>query len=187
MDEFERLRLEYGQASELLRHLTEIRFRLLALVPTLSGAVVALVSTGRSGVELLAIGGLGLLATTGVLVYEIRNGELRAQATALVRRLEAVLLPDGPLVGTGRAPRLFRVVPVSHRLGVGLVYGAALGGWAYLLAWGALSAAGLHHHARGSGLALGALAGAAVVAEVLRLERPLAREPVGATGPAPSR
>jgi hypothetical protein len=173
MDDVERLRLEYDRAGELLRHLTEIRFRLLALVPTLSGAVVALVSAGRSGVELLAIGGLGLVATTGVLVYEIRNGELRAEAAALVRRLEGALFPDGPLVGGGREPRLFGLVPVSHRLGVGLVYGAALGGWAYLVAWGALSSAGLHAHARSAGLLLGALAGAAVVAEIVRLERPL--------------
>ena len=45
-------------------------------MPALTGAVVALVSAGRTGVELLAIGGLGLAATSGVLAYELRNGEL---------------------------------------------------------------------------------------------------------------
>ena len=126
----ELLRLEYESASRLLGSLNEIRFKLLALVPTLSGAVVALVSSGRSGVELLAIGGPGLTATSGVLTYELRNGELRRQAAVRVNRLEAELFPNGPLVGAlGRTPKLFGVFPASHRLGVGLVYGAALGGW----------------------------------------------------------
>jgi hypothetical protein len=187
MDEGARLRLEYDQAVQLLRSLTEIRFRLLALVPTLSGAVVALVSAGQPGVELLAIGGLGLSATTGVLVYELRNGELRRQAAALVRRLERVLLPHGPLVGAGRKPRLFGVVGVSHELGLGLVYGAALGGWSYLVAWGALKGAGMHAHARSVGLVIGAVAGAAVVAEVLRIQRPDERDEGAASTEAPPR
>ena len=63
MDEDTRLRLEYDNGSELLRGLTETRFRLLALVPTLAGAVVALVNGHESAVELLAIGLLGLCAT----------------------------------------------------------------------------------------------------------------------------
>src|SRR5215472_2088841 len=125
-DQDELLRLEYEYASRLLGSLTEIRFKLLALVPTLAGAVVALVSGGRSGVELLAIGGLGLAATSGVLAYELRNGELRRQAADRVNVLETKLFPGGPLVGAaGRTPRLYGVVPASHRLGVGLVYGAA--------------------------------------------------------------
>ena len=61
-DRDELLRLEYEYASRLLGTLTEYRFKLLALVPTLSGAVVALLSAGRSGVELLAIGCLGAVA-----------------------------------------------------------------------------------------------------------------------------
>jgi hypothetical protein len=80
-DADELLRLEYEYASRLLGTLTEIRFKLLALVPTLTGAVVALVSAGSSGVAPLAIGGLGLAATSGVLAYELRNGELRRRAT----------------------------------------------------------------------------------------------------------
>ncbi|HEY8107276.1 MAG TPA: hypothetical protein VIC70_01120, partial [Gaiellaceae bacterium] len=84
----ERLRLEYESASRLLGELTEIRFKLLALVPALTGAVVALTSAGSTGVELLAIGGLGLVATSGVLAYELRNGELCRRATDRVTHLE---------------------------------------------------------------------------------------------------
>ena len=156
-------------------------------MPTLSGAVVALVSGGRSGLELLAIGGLGLSATTGVLAYELRNGELCRRAGARAARLETALFPDGPLLAGAREPRLLGVVPASHRLGIGLVYGAALAGWTYLVVWGALAAAGAHAHARSLGLVAGAVAGVAVVAEVVRLEGATGDEPAAATTPAPSR
>jgi hypothetical protein len=169
----ELLRLEYESASRLLGSLNEIRFKLLALVPTLSGAVVALMSAGRTGVELLAIGGLGLAATSGVLTYELRNGELRRRATERVTRLETELFPNGPLVGDpGRMPKLFGVVPASHRLGVGLVYGAALGGWVYLVVWGALVAAGAREHSQAIGVVVGVVAALGIVREVVVAQGP---------------
>jgi hypothetical protein len=168
----ELLRLEYDSASRRFEQLTEIRFKLLALVPSLTGAVVALVSPGRSGVELLAIGALGLAATSGVLAYELRSGELCRRANDRVNRLESALFSGGPLVGgAGRTPKLFGLIPASHQLGVGLVYGAALGGWVYLVVWGALVAVGARH-AQWIGLAVGALAGLAIVREVVVAQRP---------------
>jgi hypothetical protein len=167
-DSDELLRLEYESASRLLGTLTEIRFKLLALVPTLSGAVVALMSSGRTGVELLAIGALGLTATSGVLAYELRNGELRRRAGERVNELERKLFADGPLVGEpGRTPRLFGLIPATHRLGVGLVYGAALGGWVYLVVWGALVAVGAPAHAQGVGVAAGAAVAVAVLGQIV--------------------
>ena len=59
----ELLRLEYEYASRLLGTLTEIRFKLLALVPTLTGAVVALGHPiGASGGRIL-----------GTMVHELRR------------------------------------------------------------------------------------------------------------------
>ena len=172
----ELLRLEYEYASRLLGTLTEIRFKLLALVPTLSGAVVAFVSSGSSGVELLAIGGLGLAATSGVLAYELRNGELRRRATERVNRLETELFPNGPLVGApGRTPKLFGLVPATHRLGVGLVYGAAIGAWVYLVVWGALAAAGQRHHSQSIGIAVGVVVALLVAREIVVAQGPDAR------------
>ena len=168
----ELLRLEYESASRLLGGLTEIRFKLLALVPSLTGAVVALISPGRSGVEILAIGGLGLAATSGVLSYELRNGELRRRAAARVIQIESILFPGGPLLAEGRTPRLFGLIPASHQLGVGLVYGAALGGWVYLVVWGALVAAGAHEHSQAIGLAVGAVAALAIVREIVVAQGP---------------
>ena len=113
MDEDTRLRLEYDNGSELLRGLTETRFRLLALVPTVAGAVVALVNGHQSAVELLAIGLLGLCASVGVLLYELRNGEIQTAVAQRVTEVERVLLPHGPLVVVPRS-RLLGFVPVSR-------------------------------------------------------------------------
>jgi hypothetical protein len=170
MDEGTRLRLEYDSGSALLRGLTETRFRLLALVPTLSGAVVALLSGSRSDVELLAIGLLGLCASFGVLLYELRNGEIHGAVARRVAELERTLLVNGPLVEVPQA-RLLGFVPISRTAGVALVYGAALGGWGYLVAWGALRAAGATGGARPGGLAIGAAFGFVVAFEIARLER----------------
>jgi len=108
-----------------------------------------------------------------VLAYELRNGELRRQAADRVNVLETKLFPGGPLVGAaGRTPRLYGVVPASHRLGVGLVYGAALGGWVYLVVWGALRAAGVGSSARAVGLAVGVIAALGVVWQIVVDQRP---------------
>ena len=73
MDANEALRLDYEQTTELMRTLTDIRFKLLAFVPTIAGAAVGFMGSGQSAADLLAVGFLGLAATFGVLLYELRN------------------------------------------------------------------------------------------------------------------
>ena len=77
--------------------------------------------------------------------------------------LEEQLLPHGRLEAPPRSALL------SDRLGVALVYGAALAGWCYLVVWGALAEAGVGH-AQTVGVVLAGLAGLALVVEVERLE-----------------
>lgn len=170
MAEEDRLRLEYDRAVAVFRDLTDVRFKLLALVPTLSGAAVGLLKGDQAPVTLLAVGLLGLCATLGVLVYELRNSEIRQGAAQRMVELERELLVH-PLV-TRRpegAPRLFGVLTVEHSLGLALVYGAALAGWAYLVAWGALAAAHAGH-ARQIGVVIGAVFGLLVLQQVLRID-----------------
>ncbi len=103
MDAEDRLRLDYDRTTELVQSLLDTRFKLLALVPTIAGAAVGLISAPRPAVELLGIGVLGLVATVGILLYELHNSEI----------LEAML----------------RHAQVLERV-LALVYGAALGGGA---------------------------------------------------------
>jgi hypothetical protein len=187
----ERLRLDYQQTTDLLRTLTDVRFKLLALVPTISGAAVAVL--GRSGgAALLAVGLLGLVATLGILLYELRNTQVYdyalQRAKALEARLELVSIFQSSTGGglfaerPGRSLRVFGITAAAHDRGLALVYGAALGGWSYLVAWGALRALDVGS-AKTAGAVIGAAAGLVVAAEVLRIDvHP--KQAAGSTEPA---
>ena len=87
----ELLRLDYQQTTDLLRTLSDVRFKLLALVPTLSGAAIAILGHPSSAAELLGVGLLGLVATLGILLYELRNTQLYDYATRRDQQTEAQL------------------------------------------------------------------------------------------------
>lgn len=170
------LRLDYQQTTDLLRQITDVRFKLLALVPTLSGAAVAVLGRPSSAAELLAVGLLGLVATLGVLLYDLRNTQLydyslhRAQALEARLELAAVDGGRGGLFSErpDRSLRLFGFLPVDRDAGLIMVYSAALAGWTYLCAWGALHALGFGH-SRQSGGAIGFAVGLGLLVELTRL------------------
>ena len=155
MDADDRLRLDYEQTTQLLRTLTDIRFKLIAFVPTFAGASVGFFAHPRPAVELLAIGVLGLVATLGIFLYELRNSQIYATAARRAKDLERQL----QLSGSGLD---------AHDRGLSLVYGAALAGWSYIVSWGLLRAIELDS-ARGIGLAIGGAVGVLVVVESNRL------------------
>ena len=155
MDGDDRQRLDYEQTTQLLRTLTDIRFKLIAFVPTFAGASVGFFAHPRPAVELLAIGVLGLVATLGIFLYELRNSQIYATAARRAKDLERQL----QLSGSGLD---------AHDRGLSLVYGAALAGWSYIVSWGLLRAIELDS-ARGIGLAIGGAVGVLVVVESNRL------------------
>ncbi len=167
------LRVDYQQTTDLLRSLTDVRFKLLALVPTLSGAAVAVLGHPSSAAELIAVGLLGLTATLGVLLYELRNSQLSDYALRRAQSLEGELglglYRDRP----DRRLRLFGLAPVDRDRGLILVYSAALAGWSYLTAWGALHALHLER-ARPIGGVLGVGVGLLLLAELTRIHEPAA-------------
>lgn len=179
MDEADRLRLDYEQTTQLLRTLADVRFKLLAFVPTVAGATVALLGRPRPAAELVGVGLLGLFSTIGVFLYELRNAQLFDavvhRATVLERKLglSPLLDVEGARGGlfTERPRRmltLFGMLEVRHDRGLGFVYGAALAGWTYLVVWGLLHAIDVGA-ARDVGAAVGIAVGLAVAAEVERL------------------
>jgi hypothetical protein len=171
------LRFDYQATTSLLGAINDVRFKLLALVPTLSGAAVAVLGRPTSTAELLAVGLIGLLATLGVLLYELRNTQLYdyglARAQLLERELGLISIDhDGSPGGLfsdrpGRTLRLFGLLPVDRDAGLSLVYSAAIAGWTYLCAWGALHALGVAH-ARQLGGTIGAGAGLLLLVELTR-------------------
>lgn len=182
MDAEDRLRLDYDRTTELVQSLLDTRFKLLALVPTIAGTAVGLVGTPRPAVELLGIGVLGLVATVGILLYELRNSEILDAMLQHAKILERVLGFEAGVGGSGHGPeallslhtgsggRFLGIAPATHERALGLVYGAALGGWSYLVAWGTLAAFGLADAQEG-GAAIGAVAALAVMWDVEHLWR----------------
>jgi hypothetical protein len=179
IDDDDRLRLDYGQTTDLLRTLTDVRFKLLAFVPTIAGAAVGLFGHPRPAAELLAIGLLGLVATFGILLYELRNTQVFDYATARAARLETELRLPSPFKpgATGglfseqpaSSLRLFGGARIAQGSGLALVYGAALAGWIYLVAWGALRALDVGS-ARRLGAGIAVVVGVLVVLAVGRLD-----------------
>jgi hypothetical protein len=180
LDADDRLRLDYEQTTQYLRTLIDVRFRLLAFVPTVTGVAVAIIGQPRPAAELLGVGVLGLLATIGIFVYELRNtqisGTLIRRATELEHQLQLPsslgIQQSGGLYTErpGVNIQLLGFLPVSHGLGLALVYSAAIAGWGYLVAWGALSAVDAPE-AQAAGAALGAVAGVVALFEVERFHR----------------
>jgi hypothetical protein len=138
----DKLRLDYEETLRQVRLLTDIRFKLLAFVPTITGLSVAVLTDAPPAAPRLALGLLGGLVTLGILFYELRNTKLYDGAMHRARCLETLLdLPvctqgaaGGGLTSErpGRAIKLFGLVTIWHDRGLALVYGAALGGWGYL-------------------------------------------------------
>jgi len=144
----DRLELDYTMSADMFRALSDIRFRLLALVPSIAGVTLAVLGDGRPETQ-LGVGLLGFVATVGVLVYELRNSQLYNWSVHRAKYLERQLgLPSsafgaphgGVFSERPRARyRLARSLRVKHDNGLALVYGAALGGWVWLVARGALA------------------------------------------------
>src|ERR1044071_9801307 len=124
MDADDTLRLDYEQTTQLMRTLTDIRFKLLAFVPTIAGASVGLVSRGHSASDRVAVGVLGLVATFGVLLYELRNSQVYHAILDHARELEQKL--GLGLFNPQSKVTLFGIVAARHDRGLGLVYGSAL-------------------------------------------------------------
>ena len=155
----ESLRLDYEQTCQQIRAFTDIRFKLLAFVPTLTAAAVALLGDVDKQATVLAVGLLGLFVTLGIISYEMRNTVLYDaaihRAKCLELRLKLPLFTDGRTRGglfNERPPRpvLFRAsklfvelysrkvttepaLTVWHDQALALVYGSAIGGWAYIV------------------------------------------------------
>ena len=161
----DRVRLEYEQTLQLVSSLTEIRFKLLAFVPTIAAFGVGFFGKPRPAGELLAVGLIGLVATLGIFLYELRNSQIYTGAVRRARKLEETMeMPGGPgHLLTGRRGQ-------TANRGVAIVYGAALGGWMYLFAWGALRALDIAN-ARNAGAAIAVVFGVLVFADAEWIDR----------------
>lgn len=150
---------DYERTCEVIKTLVEVRFRLVAFIPILTGAAAVLIT--RDGTELdslergfLAAGGVAFLI--GVSIYDLRNTQHYNSAIGRAEFLEEQVLrfpksPEDNHVGVygsrqdtnanlsvdhrrhfGFGPT-GRGIPIRHGTGISLAYGAALGAWVWAL------------------------------------------------------
>jgi hypothetical protein len=133
----------YAELGNHLRALIDVRFKLLAIVPTVSGIALGalitrtphhLTATGRLALVSAAV--VGFLVVLGVRIYDVRNSELHDDLISRGRKVEQTL-------GIERGVYTLRrrsVFPVQHDTALALVYGVVLLAW---LATAVLYALGL--------------------------------------------
>lgn len=209
------LRAEYQEVNGNVRSLSDIRFRLLAFIPALSGAGIYLLTAigdptkktlspcelllsklmGTDGAppaglspfdaaKVMVIGGLGFLATLGVVYYDQRNSELYNALISRARFLERELgferNPNVWRAGGGqfnerpeRGRRLLGLFTLGHDTGLALIYAGALGGWLFPFAFAVASCLSKDVY-RSSTTALGVAAVGFLLTfeELLRMDRP---------------
>jgi hypothetical protein len=128
---------EYGEVCSNFRTLTDIRFKLLALLPTATAAATAFkgdLADGGSFVFPL----FGLIATIGLVTYNTRNDQLYDELVGRAASIERNLgLADGAFANRPHAWLSFRLLgikwKVDHRTGVGTIYLACIAVWLFLL------------------------------------------------------
>ena len=142
------LRLDYEQSFANFRMLADVRFKLLAFVPTISGTAIALLSkdlaenpTSTRSVMVLAVGLLGFLVTLGICFYDQRNSQLSNASLfrlhALEKELKMIRQNPGDEPGgvsrerPGRVLKFFGIWAIWHDRGLALIYGSVLGAWLF--------------------------------------------------------
>ncbi len=156
----ETIRDDYNQTVAYFYSLQDVRFKLLSLVPSLTGLAIALVARDAKFGQQLALAVFGAAVVLGITFYDQRNTQIYDRLVRRARFLEASLgmtpLPGdrhgGPFFCRPplRASQPFKwlrsnrpVLIVWHTAGLATVYGAAFAAWVYLGANALLHLTGL--------------------------------------------
>jgi len=129
---------EYGEVCSNFRMLTEIRFKLLALLPIATAAATAFKGGDNMGGGSFVFPLFGLIATIGLVTYNTRNDQLYDELVGRAASLERELgLADGAFANRPHAWLRFHLFEiewkVDHRTGVGTIYLASIAAWLFLL------------------------------------------------------
>lgn len=124
----------YEQVSANWRQLTEVRFHLLAIVPTVSILLIATVlseegpAKGLSVFGRVAIAAFGFLVTVGLLIYDLRNSQFYNDLISRGRKIEEELGVDTAIFA-GRLKPKPSWPWIQHSLATGVIYGSSLVAW----------------------------------------------------------
>jgi hypothetical protein len=133
--------LDYEQTLATYRMLADIRFKLLAFIPVVSGIAIVLLTRDLKTVQespqvALVLGLLGFFVTLGIAFYDQRNSRLHDATVGYARDLEH---GRGHINRMRHTPRLkfFGIVEIWHDRALALIYGSVLGAWLVPVAYAA--------------------------------------------------
>ncbi|RZU02634.1 hypothetical protein [Rivibacter subsaxonicus] len=131
----EALLKEYGEVCSNFRLLTDIRFKLLALLPVATAVAVA-TSHQAGGLIAVAVSLFGLAVTIGLVVYNARNDQLYIELVGRAAAIERSLgLPDGAFANRPRAWLRIELPlmrwKIEHGTGIALIYKASIALWLF--------------------------------------------------------
>lgn len=140
MEEDERLKLDYDQTTKYYYALADIRFKLLALVPIVTGTAISVVDKSGPPELIIFVGILGFVVTLGILIYDQRNTQIYDAIVSRAQRLERLLQLQGGAFSDRPPERLclFGYIYIWHDRALAIIYSAALAGWTYLMTGGIL-------------------------------------------------
>jgi hypothetical protein len=118
------------------RKLTDVRFKLLGLVPVVSGFfLIRALSGGDLSSDIrVGIAVFGLIVTLALWAYEVRNSQLYDDLISRGRRIEAELgVNTGHFRGRLESSSRYLLGPlrvrIQHDTAINLIYGISVGGW----------------------------------------------------------
>lgn len=127
------LQTEYQEVCSNFRTLTEIRFKLLALLPISTAAGVALTVSNQQNTASPLIGVFGLLVTVSAAFYNERNDQLYNALVSRAAELERRMgLRDGAFAHRPRPWLNILGTPVSHSK-LWWIYWGSMAAWIYTI------------------------------------------------------
>ncbi len=141
MDVEEKLRLDYEQTVKYFHALADVRFKLLTLLPLITGGAVGLLQSQKPDLVLL-LSIFGILVTFGVMCYDQRNNQIYNAMQRRAKSLEALLrfpaVSDrfhfgGALLDRPQRDLRFLGILLWHDRGLAVIYAATFAAWTYLL------------------------------------------------------
>ena len=124
----------YSEICNSWRALTDVRFKLLGFVPSISGLILINLLTqeevgkGLTSVPRIAISIFGLLITIALAIYDQRNSQLYDDLISRGRRIEEELGIDTGQFRGRPTPTDFLI---NHSNAVNLIYGTSIVGWLF--------------------------------------------------------
>ena len=95
MDTDEKRKCDYEQTTKYFHALADVRFKLLGLLPVVTGTAFGLLIQSERPELVVTLGVFGLAVTFGILCYDQRNSQIYNAMQLRAKSLEALLAGCG--------------------------------------------------------------------------------------------